>query len=286
MPKIGLILSGGMAKGAYQIGALQALSEYLKPEDIQYISSSSVGVVNGYAFATGNLEQAKQMWLSLNDQKKKVFITTVYKNALLKETIKATSLQPPDCRHFYASILHLKKGDLLYWDIAKEEDPIRRSRVIRASIAFPPFTGPIEIDGNNYYDGALVDNIPVKPLLKHAVDYVICMYFDSYDYTFESEYFDNKVVKLNFEDKGKLLAESLWMTREGLTDMMERGYKQAKVVFDFVFQGGVEDVENIYERIEMMNAMHPERKTRLTGDVVVNNFNKLAKRFAKRTIVK
>lgn len=286
MPKIGLVLSGGMAKGAYQLGALEALAEYLKPEEIQYISSASVGVVNAYAFATGKMELAKNMWLSLNDQKKKVFLTTVYKNVTLKETIKSAAQQLPDCRHFYAPILHLKKGDLLYWDIAKEEDPVKRSRVMRASIAFPPFTGPIEIDGNNYYDGALVDNIPVKPLLKHAVDYVICMYFDGYDYTFESEYFDNKVIKLSFEDKGKLLAESLWMTREGLEDMMERGYRQAKAVFDFVFQGGVEDVEKVYERIEMMNAMHPNRKTRLTGDVVVNNFNKLAKRFAKRTIVK
>jgi len=286
MPNIGLILSGGMAKGAYQIGALEAVAEYLRPEEVKYISSASVGVVNSYAFACDRLDAAKEMWLSLNDQKKKLFITSIYKNNVLKETIKHIGTEPPACRHFYAPILHLKKGDLIYWDIGKEEDPIRRGRLLRAAISFPPFAAPVELDGNNYYDGAMVDNIPVKPLMRHSLDYVICMYFDKYNYAFESDYFDNKIVKLNFDDATTLLSESLWMTKDSISDMMQRGYKKAKSVLDFVFQGGTENVEKVYERIEMMNALQPEKKTRLTGDVVMNNFNKLAKRFARRTIIK
>lgn len=32
MKDIGLVLSGGMVKGAYQIGALKAISEYIQPK--------------------------------------------------------------------------------------------------------------------------------------------------------------------------------------------------------------------------------------------------------------
>ena len=45
--KIGLVLCGGMAKGAYQIGVLRAIREFVPREDITTISCASVGVLNG-----------------------------------------------------------------------------------------------------------------------------------------------------------------------------------------------------------------------------------------------
>ena len=44
---IGLVLSGGMAKGAYQVGALKAINELFPKGSIKYISASSIGVLNG-----------------------------------------------------------------------------------------------------------------------------------------------------------------------------------------------------------------------------------------------
>ena len=46
MGKIGLVLSGGMAKGAYQAGALCAINEYFSPTDFDYVSSASIGTLN------------------------------------------------------------------------------------------------------------------------------------------------------------------------------------------------------------------------------------------------
>ena len=48
---IGLVLSGGMAKGAYQVGALTAIKEIIPDGNIKYISASSVGALNSYAYA-------------------------------------------------------------------------------------------------------------------------------------------------------------------------------------------------------------------------------------------
>ena len=54
--RIGLVLAGGFAKGAYQLGALQALSEFIPRSEIRYMSTASIGTLNGYAFATDQLE--------------------------------------------------------------------------------------------------------------------------------------------------------------------------------------------------------------------------------------
>ena len=68
---IGLVLSGGMAKGALQLGALYALSEFIPLEEIKYVCCASVGTLNGYAYMTNKLEQAKKMWSELCNNGKK-----------------------------------------------------------------------------------------------------------------------------------------------------------------------------------------------------------------------
>ena len=45
---IGLVLSGGMGKGAYQIGALTAIDEFFNPSEFEYVSAASIGVLNMY----------------------------------------------------------------------------------------------------------------------------------------------------------------------------------------------------------------------------------------------
>lgn len=48
---IGLVLSGGVAKGAYQAGFLKALEEEMGSNHITSISCASIGLFSGYAFA-------------------------------------------------------------------------------------------------------------------------------------------------------------------------------------------------------------------------------------------
>ena len=50
--KLGLVLGGGTAKGAFQLGVLKALARVFPPESFSCISASSVGVMNAYAFCT------------------------------------------------------------------------------------------------------------------------------------------------------------------------------------------------------------------------------------------
>ena len=42
---VGIVLAGGFAKGAYQVGALNAIREMLPKEDVKYISCASIGAL-------------------------------------------------------------------------------------------------------------------------------------------------------------------------------------------------------------------------------------------------
>jgi predicted acylesterase/phospholipase RssA len=59
--KLGLCLSGGGGKGAYQIGVWQALREFGLDHNIGAISGTSVGGLNGVMVAQNKFDQAKSI---------------------------------------------------------------------------------------------------------------------------------------------------------------------------------------------------------------------------------
>ena len=117
---IGLLLSGGMAKGALQLGALCALNEIIPLEEIKYVSCASVGAINGYAYMTNKLERAKQMWSELCSNGKKMGLTQFLRSDILQQDI--IDLYDPNdsisCE-FYCSLLELSTKNIVYKDLSK-----------------------------------------------------------------------------------------------------------------------------------------------------------------------
>ena len=280
---VGLVLSGGMAKGAYQIGVLKALSEYLSPSDVKYVSSASIGSLNSYAFSSGNIDGAVEMWKSVTEYKRKIFLPTLLRGSQIQKAIYNLTVYPLECDKFYVPFFNLKKRENCYIDLSgKNEQEI--DDYMSAAVAVFPVCSPVTIESEQLYDGAIIDNIPVYPLLKHRLDYVVCVYFNEYNYVFESHYFDNKVIKITFDDK-QFVSKSIWLSEDGINSMISDGYKKAKSIFDFVFISGVDNVERIYDQIEALNSFNPRKKMRLTGDVVVGNINRVVQRVTKRKII-
>ena len=60
MQEFGLVLSGGGAKGAYQVGAFRALKEY--EITISGVSGTSIGGINGFAYATMSVDVINKLW--------------------------------------------------------------------------------------------------------------------------------------------------------------------------------------------------------------------------------
>lgn len=64
----GLVLSGGGAKGAYEIGVWKAIRELNMEHAITAVSGTSVGSLNAALFAQGDYETAEQIWTNISMQ--------------------------------------------------------------------------------------------------------------------------------------------------------------------------------------------------------------------------
>ncbi len=63
MRPYGLVLAGGGAKGAYQIGAWKAMREI--GVDIEMIAGVSIGAINGALIAQGDFDRTVELWSSI-----------------------------------------------------------------------------------------------------------------------------------------------------------------------------------------------------------------------------
>ena len=281
---IGLVLSGGMAKGAYQIGALRALNEFVPLSEIKYISCASVGVLNGYAYATENLDLAEEMWENVCDNNDtRHFITQILKSSMLQKSIvKLHSSEHSLNSNFYCSLLDLSNRNIVYKDLSKVQSE-RIPLYLKASVAMPIYNKSVNIGKKFYYDGAVIDNIPVYPLLKHNLDYIICVYFDDTCYKFENTYFDNKVIKLTFPCEN-MLRQSVIFKQDSIEKMIKSGYERTVYLLKTIFAEGYENLDYIYKTIEQMNKSN-KNSLRITGDVLVTNLNKITQKLTKRKIL-
>ena len=280
---IGLVLSGGMAKGAYQVGALAAISEFIPRSEIGCISCASVGVLNGYAYAVGKLERAFEIWHGLCSEKEKMLISQVLRSNILGDTVKVLydKDNTPEST-FYTTLLDMANCSVAYKNLASVKKKMIPGYLM-ASVAMPIYNRAIRIDSIPYFDGAMVDNIPVYPLVRHKPDYTICIYFDDTSYRFENAYFDNRVIKITFPSDS-VIRESVVFTKDSIDKMMTVGYERTRHILRSVLYDGYNDLDAVYKAIELQNGGTPQ-SFRITGDVLVTNINKVVQKFASRRII-
>lgn len=279
MKHIGLVLSGGMGKGAYQVGALTAIDEFFRPSDFEYVSAASIGVLNTYAYLTNNLTEAKKIWESVNLKGEKRFITSVLKSSFLQDTITTIISKETVTNNFYVPLLDLSNRELDYYNF-KDIAPTEIDPYLRASIAMPFYNKGISIGEKILYDGAVVDNIPIFPVLRNDLDYVLCIYFDDFNYIFEDDYADNRIIKLTFPDD-KIVSNSINVNHDAIIYMVNEGYSRTRRILSDIFTNGTDDLETIYRKIEQNNLLELNKKIRITGDVVVTNMNKVVKKIVR-----
>lgn len=64
--RIGLVLAGGGAKGAYEVGVYKALRELELVDNIKVISGTSIGAINGLFFSMDNPKVIGSSWRNLS----------------------------------------------------------------------------------------------------------------------------------------------------------------------------------------------------------------------------
>ena len=148
----------------------------------------------------------------------------------------------------------------------------------------PIYNRSVSLDNTAYFDGAMIDNIPVFPLMKVDLDYIICVYFDDTCYKFENTCFDNKVIKITFPSES-VLKQSLIFKQESIEEMIASGYCRTECLLKTVFAKGYDDLEYIYRTVDYLNHNATSNGYRVTGDVLVTNLNKITQRLTKRKII-
>ncbi|CAI8817923.1 hypothetical protein EON09_19105 [Pseudomonas soli] len=206
-PKIGLVLSGGAARGLAHIGVLKALEE--QGVRIDAIAGTSMGAVVGGLYASGySIAELEKLattldWqqalsdapprkdvpfrrkqddrdflvkqkLSFRDDGSLGLPLGVIQGQNLALLLESKLAHAADVRDFDKLPIPFRA---VATDITSGEKVIFRRghlpQVIRASMSIPAVFAPVELDGRLLVDGGMTDNIPVDVVREMGVDLAI-----------------------------------------------------------------------------------------------------------------
>lgn len=206
-PKVGLVLSGGAARGLAHIGVLKALEE--QGVHIDAIAGTSMGAVVGGLYASGySIEELEHLartldWqqalsdapprkdvpfrrkqddrdflvkqkLSFRDDGSLGLPLGVIQGQNLSLLLESKLAHTADIRDFDKLPIPFRA---VATDIASGEKVVFRRghlpQVVRASMSIPAVFAPVELDGRLLVDGGMVDNIPVDVVREMGVDMAI-----------------------------------------------------------------------------------------------------------------
>lgn len=200
----GLVLEGGGAKGAYQIGAWKALKE--AGIRIKGIAGTSVGALNGALICMGDLEKAESLWenisysqiMSVDDKimedifKQKKISRDALKDMvdyisdggvditplkeLIAECVDEEKIQnsPMDLYIHTFSVDEMRELNV---DLKEIEPELIKDFLLASSYIFPIFKSE-KLHGKTYIDGGAINNVPVDTLIeKEYKDIIVVRIF-------------------------------------------------------------------------------------------------------------
>ena len=189
--KRALVLSGGGAKGSYQVGVYKAIKKLGIKIDI--ITGTSIGSINGALFVSGGYLKAKKLWVTIStnnlfDQK---FDSVKDLQKASLEIIKNKGLKFDKAEDFLSKIIsedRVRKSKIDYGLVTvslknmvpkmltKEQIPkgMLISYIVASSTCFPAVELK-EIEGDYYIDGGYYDNLPINLAVSMGADEVIAV---------------------------------------------------------------------------------------------------------------
>lgn len=177
LPKVGVALGGGGARGFAEIGVLRALEQEKIPVDV--VVGSSVGSLIGAIYAdSGRVLDAEFTAISIKDEdifdyKAFSFFSGGFVKGEKLELFLNTHLKNKNIENmavsFGAVAVDLRTGQAVIFD----KGPV--ARAVHASCAIPGVFVPVEIGGKIYVDGGVTDPIPVDFAIKKGADVVIAV---------------------------------------------------------------------------------------------------------------
>ncbi|MBO0591339.1 patatin-like phospholipase family protein [Cellulophaga sp. E16_2] len=168
---IGLVLSGGGVRGMAHIGLIKAMQEF--GIEAKSVTGSSVGALVGALYANGN---------SIEDMLH-FFKTTPLFNYQFLTIAKAGFMDTDKYIRFFKAYFPEDSFESLQKELHIVATNIQDGnaeffstgeliRPLLASAALPPVFSPIEVKGQLYVDGGIMNNFPAEPLYEKCT-YII-----------------------------------------------------------------------------------------------------------------
>lgn len=185
MTKLGLVLSGGGSKGAYEVGVYIALKKLHKKIDI--VTGTSIGAINGMLFTQKDLKGAIKFWKHINfktmydenyftalenDKLSKIYAEYA-KNFINEGGLDTTKMKVMFDEYFKPFKFFHSKIDygLVTYNLSKNKPVFKTKKdltkenvkdyVLSSASCYPAFK-PYIIDDELYIDGGYYDNMPLN----------------------------------------------------------------------------------------------------------------------------
>lgn len=184
--KKAIVLSGGGARGSYQVGVWKALRKVNYKFDI--VTGTSIGALNGVLFVQGDFKRAYKIWKNISfkdvfgsefdinldlNEKKKVVTNMFILNMFSRKKISADNIENMldkivNYKKFYKSkidfgLMTVNLTEFKYEVVVKNEIPKEHLKdyLIGSAALFPGFSKK-KIEENSYIDGGFYDNLPIN----------------------------------------------------------------------------------------------------------------------------
>lgn len=243
---IGLVLGGGGAKGAYQVGVLKALKEYKLLKYVDYVSGTSIGALNAMKVLENDIEGAIDIWTNVNKDialsRSSIMTKLRTKSIFSRDGFKTLANEKIDLEKVSKS---KKKCYILATPVSKKivDAPTEflvngRSRedilsYLLASSAIPIVFEPVTINGIKYVDGFGVSNTPIETLKNKGCNVIFVVPLkessDAYKYSDDNTLIVDFVSITNNQG---LKDGTLDFVSSRCIQRMDNGYKVAKALLD------------------------------------------------------
>lgn len=177
--RVGFVFSGGSARCAFQIGAVETLLEAgVRPAVCVGVSG---GAWNAAAVAVGHAHRLRHYWRAfarmpgvdlrnLLREEHSPFRWREIHRRTFSRYVSAERLRRPETLPAIVGVTRLSDRRALYFDLREAGDPLQ---VLLASNYLPPFyTHAPRIDGERCGDGGIANNIPYERAFEEGCDAV------------------------------------------------------------------------------------------------------------------
>jgi NTE family protein len=179
-----LVLSGGGARGAFQVGVLKYLKEKNWHPDL--ICGTSVGAINAVAIGGGiTIDRLARFWQTFDRQKVYKFALARFAMSLLNRRTCSPIMDTKPLRHLLEHTLDIEILRNSKTEILISAVNMRTAEVayfnqheitlehVMASSAMPLFFPWQIIEGEPFWDGGVMVNTPMAPALERGATEII-----------------------------------------------------------------------------------------------------------------